>query len=470
MCRNIKTLFNFEPPATELEIRDASLQFVRKLSGFTVPSKANEAAFEAAVQKVADAARELIGSMVTQAPARNRDTEAAKARERSIARFGARYVSGRATRFGLSWPRASLEEGICMLFMVIERFRDNDMVPIYERVRDKGRSLPDGLKYVDSWVEPNFSRCFQLMECDDARLLQEWVLRLRGSGVSFEFIPVVSSAQTREVVAPHLKERVMRRVAAAPLRGLAVCREGALVLGHKRLAWGSIDVPMVPPRPVLQQLLGGFRRIPVLQYGADFFCDTRLLPDMLDSVHPERPLMPAHAQGVVHADRAMGRAAGVPGDGAGALSRAATICKPCSAPASILVTFCATARRSWRPRSTRNDRAPCATARATTCCRTWVCCRACSASAPFCVAMNPAPPTSRPTTRSGGCAPSRGVKRCCRTSRRWALGPTAWLSSGMATRNLALPTMPCRPCAPRRAPLLGRHHGPWSTTHGCVAR
>ena len=90
MCRNIRTLFNFEPPATELEIRDASLQFVRKLSGFTVPSKANEAAFEATVQKVADAARELIGAMVTQAPARNRDTEAAKARERSISRFGAR--------------------------------------------------------------------------------------------------------------------------------------------------------------------------------------------------------------------------------------------------------------------------------------------------------------------------------------------------------------------------------------------
>ena len=90
MCRNIKTLFNFEPPATELEIRDASLQFVRKLSGFTVPSKANEAAFEAAVQKVADAARELIGSMVTQAPARSREVEAAKARERSVLRFGAR--------------------------------------------------------------------------------------------------------------------------------------------------------------------------------------------------------------------------------------------------------------------------------------------------------------------------------------------------------------------------------------------
>jgi hypothetical protein len=90
MCRNIKTLFNFEPPATELEIRDASLQFVRKLSGFTVPSKANEAAFDAAVEKVADAARELIRSLVTQAPPRSREIEAAKARERSIARFGAR--------------------------------------------------------------------------------------------------------------------------------------------------------------------------------------------------------------------------------------------------------------------------------------------------------------------------------------------------------------------------------------------
>jgi hypothetical protein len=90
MCRNIKTLFNFEPPATELEIRDASLQFVRKLSGFTVPSKANEAAFDAAVEKVAAAARELIASMVTQAPPRNRDVEAAKARERSFQRFGAR--------------------------------------------------------------------------------------------------------------------------------------------------------------------------------------------------------------------------------------------------------------------------------------------------------------------------------------------------------------------------------------------
>jgi hypothetical protein len=90
VCRNIKTLFNFEPPATELEIRDASLQFVRKLSGFTVPSKANEQAFEAAVEKVAAAARELIASMVTQAPPRNRDDEAAKAKARSALRFAPR--------------------------------------------------------------------------------------------------------------------------------------------------------------------------------------------------------------------------------------------------------------------------------------------------------------------------------------------------------------------------------------------
>lgn len=88
MCRNIKTLFNFEPPATELEIRDASLQFVRKLSGFSVPSKANEAAFERAVEEVAHAARGLIRSMVTGAEPRNREVEAEKARERSAERFG----------------------------------------------------------------------------------------------------------------------------------------------------------------------------------------------------------------------------------------------------------------------------------------------------------------------------------------------------------------------------------------------
>ena len=88
MCRNIKTLFNFEPPATELEIRDASLQFVRKLSGFNVPSKANEEAFERAVEEVAASARALIRSLVTTAEPRNREIEAAKARAKAAVRFG----------------------------------------------------------------------------------------------------------------------------------------------------------------------------------------------------------------------------------------------------------------------------------------------------------------------------------------------------------------------------------------------
>ncbi len=88
MCRNIKTLFNFEPPATELEIRDASLQFVRKLSGFSVPSKANEEAFNRAVEEVAASARALIHSLQTNAPPRDRDVEAAKAKERNLKRFG----------------------------------------------------------------------------------------------------------------------------------------------------------------------------------------------------------------------------------------------------------------------------------------------------------------------------------------------------------------------------------------------
>ena len=89
MCRNIKTLFNFEPQATELEIRDASLQFVRKLSGFNVPSKANEAAFDRAVEEVAASARVLIRSLVTNAEPRNREVEAERARARSALRFGA---------------------------------------------------------------------------------------------------------------------------------------------------------------------------------------------------------------------------------------------------------------------------------------------------------------------------------------------------------------------------------------------
>ena len=86
MCRAIKTLYNFKPPATEDEIRASSLQFVRKLSGFTRPSHANEAAFARAVDQVTNAARQLIDSLVTTAPARDRDVEAAKARARGAAR------------------------------------------------------------------------------------------------------------------------------------------------------------------------------------------------------------------------------------------------------------------------------------------------------------------------------------------------------------------------------------------------
>jgi hypothetical protein len=89
MCRNIKTLFNFEPPATEEEIKASSLQFVRKLSGFNSPSKANQAAFDRAVTEVASAARALIESLVTTADPRDREVEAARARAKSLARFGA---------------------------------------------------------------------------------------------------------------------------------------------------------------------------------------------------------------------------------------------------------------------------------------------------------------------------------------------------------------------------------------------
>ena len=90
MCRNIKTLHNFSPPATEDEIRASALQFVRKLSGFTHPWKANEAAFNHAVDQVTKAAEELLGSLVTMAPPRDREVEAAKLRARSAMRFGVR--------------------------------------------------------------------------------------------------------------------------------------------------------------------------------------------------------------------------------------------------------------------------------------------------------------------------------------------------------------------------------------------
>ena len=87
MCRNIRTLFNFEPPATEEEIRASALQFVRKVSGFTRPSKANEAAFHRAVDEVSDTARRLLEDLATASPSRNREVEAAKARARARERF-----------------------------------------------------------------------------------------------------------------------------------------------------------------------------------------------------------------------------------------------------------------------------------------------------------------------------------------------------------------------------------------------
>ena len=88
MCRNIKTLYNFSPPATDNEIRASAIQFVRKLSGMNAPSKANEAAFNRAVDQVTKAAEDLLSSLVTMAPPRDRETEAAKARARNEQRFG----------------------------------------------------------------------------------------------------------------------------------------------------------------------------------------------------------------------------------------------------------------------------------------------------------------------------------------------------------------------------------------------
>jgi len=93
MCRNIKTLHNFSPPATDDEVRASALQFVRKLSGFTKPSKTNEVAFDHAVDQVMRAARELLDALVTNAPPRDRETEAAKAKARAAVRFGAREAA-----------------------------------------------------------------------------------------------------------------------------------------------------------------------------------------------------------------------------------------------------------------------------------------------------------------------------------------------------------------------------------------
>ena len=93
-----------------------------------------------------------------------------------------------------------------MLFMVIERFEDNDMIPAYRQVREKGRNLPPGLTYVDSWIELGCGRCFQLMQCDDAATIQQWILGWRGAGISFEVVPVVTSKQMQAIAAPHLED------------------------------------------------------------------------------------------------------------------------------------------------------------------------------------------------------------------------------------------------------------------------
>ncbi len=90
-----------------------------------------------------------------------------------------------------------------MLFMVIERFKDRDARAVYRRVRDEGRLLPEGLTYVGSWIEANFERCFQLVVCDDARLLQQWALAWQGL-IEFEFVPVVPSSEVQELIAPLL--------------------------------------------------------------------------------------------------------------------------------------------------------------------------------------------------------------------------------------------------------------------------
>jgi hypothetical protein len=88
-----------------------------------------------------------------------------------------------------------------MLFMVIERFKDRDPAPIYARLREQGRAMPEGLRYVDSWIEANFNRCFQLMECDDSTLLQRWVLQWRDL-VEFDIVPVSPSRAVRELFLP----------------------------------------------------------------------------------------------------------------------------------------------------------------------------------------------------------------------------------------------------------------------------
>ena len=90
-----------------------------------------------------------------------------------------------------------------MLFMVIEKFKNKDALAVYRRSRERGRMMPDGLNYVASWIEANFDRCFQLMECDDPRLFQQWVIQWHDL-MDFEIVPVVSSKDTMETISPTL--------------------------------------------------------------------------------------------------------------------------------------------------------------------------------------------------------------------------------------------------------------------------
>ncbi len=90
-----------------------------------------------------------------------------------------------------------------MLFIVIERFKNRDALAVYRRLRERGRMMPDGLKYVDSWVEAGFDRCFQLMECNDPRMFQQWVIKWHDL-IDFEIVPVVSSKDTMETIGPSL--------------------------------------------------------------------------------------------------------------------------------------------------------------------------------------------------------------------------------------------------------------------------
>lgn len=100
-------------------------------------------------------------------------------------------------------PSDMLNEGGEMLFIVIERFKNHNAESVYRRFRDRGRMTPEGLKYVDSWTEANFERCFQLMECDDPRLFQQWMARWEDL-VDFEVVPVVTSKEAVAAMTPRL--------------------------------------------------------------------------------------------------------------------------------------------------------------------------------------------------------------------------------------------------------------------------